>query len=167
MKKFLVLTMLLFSLVMASIAHAENKALLLVGEASMKVLFWSVYDSRLYTESGSYERTQRPIKLEIEYLRNIKAEDLVSRTALEWDHLGIPQASYQTWMNKLTRIFPDIKKQDVLAMYLDKQNRTTFTFNNKLLGHIDDEAFGENFLAIWLSPDTSQPEHRLALIEAK
>ena len=147
-----------------ALCFADNKSLVMVGEANLKVLFWSVYNSRLYTSNGVYDKKHKPIKLEIEYLRNIKAKDLVGRTASEWDYLGLDEKVYKKWIIQLTGIWPDIRKGDVLAIYLDENNKSRFYFNNSLLATIEDKTFGENFLAIWLSPDTSQPEHRLALI---
>ena len=41
--------------------------------------------------------------------------------------------------------------------------RFSFTFG-QTLGGIEDPDFGRHFLNIWLSPDTSRPELRLALI---
>ena len=61
-------------------------------------------------------------------------------------------------------MWPDVKKNDVLAIALDSQGRSTFFLNGQTLGTIEDPGFGRDFLAIWLSPETSRPELRLALI---
>ena len=72
----------LLALLLAGNAQAEQ--LQLVGKARLEVLFWSIYDSRLYTADGSYTDGQRPLRLELEYLRDIEAADLVEQTRNEW-----------------------------------------------------------------------------------
>src|SRR6056297_4075019 len=70
-----------------------------VGEARLQVMFWSVYDSRLYAEDGVYRQGKRPLKLEIQYLRDISAEDLVKRTGKEWEEMGATQERKDEWMD--------------------------------------------------------------------
>lgn len=146
---------------------AESTPLKKVGEARMKVLFWHVYDSSLYTSSGKYHPDTLPVRLEIRYQRNIRSTDLVERTAFEWQQMGISQTRSTQWLQQLGEIWPDVAPNDTLAIEVDKHSKSTFFFNGKLLITLDDPDFGKNFLAIWLSPSTSQPEHRLALIGEK
>ena len=47
---------------------------------------------------------------------------------------------------------------------LDDSGAARFFHNGDPLGDIPDEEFGAQFLAIWLSPDTSRPELRAQLI---
>ncbi len=51
-----------------------------VGEAKLKVLFWDVYNSSLYSKTGEYQVEQFPQALNINYLRGIDAEDLIEKT---------------------------------------------------------------------------------------
>lgn len=135
-----------------------------VGEARLKVMFWSVYDSRLYAEDGVYQQGKRPLKLEIQYLRDIRAADLVKRTGEEWEDLGVTHERQDEWMDKLLALWPDVNKNDILTLELDADNHATFYRNDERLGTIEDGDFGRNFIDIWLSPDTSRPDMRLALI---
>lgn len=136
----------------------------LVGEARLKVLFWSVYDSRLYTADGTYMPEQRPVKLELEYLRDVKAADLVSKTQEEWQQQGLENPRQGQWLESLAAIWPDINKEDQLSLQIDANNHSRFYYNGELIGVIEDPEFGSSFLNIWLSPNTSRPELRLALI---
>ena len=81
-----------------------------VGEAKLKVLFWDVYNSSLYSKTGEYQAEQFPQALKINYLRDIDAEDLIERTKDEWEKLEIKQVTFSQWIPLLTNIFPDIKK---------------------------------------------------------
>lgn len=157
----------LASIVLAALLAAAAQAsgsLQMVGEARLSVMFWSVYDSRLYSEDGGYRPNQRPLRLEIEYLRDISSTALVDRTGEEWDHLNLSHERKPAWLQELRGLWPDVSKNDVLTLDVDERNRSTFLLNGEPLGVIEDEAFGEHFLAIWLSPDTSRPALRKALI---
>ena len=77
-------SLLILLLCSNNFAIAQDKELQLVGQAHLKVLFWSVYNSSLFSPDGDYQVGERPLRLEIEYLMNIAAEDLVKSTADEW-----------------------------------------------------------------------------------
>jgi hypothetical protein len=159
-KKLVTLLLLVSSLT----ARGETDALQLVGEARLQVLFWSIYDSRLYTADGDYQPGERPVRLEIQYLRDIDAADLVARTAQEWEQLGIRHERQAQWLETMAALWPDIRDSDTLTLELDESNRSVFYHNGRPLGTVEDPDFGQHFLDIWLSPDTSRPELRLALI---
>jgi len=146
---------------------ANDNVLLEVGNAKLKVLFWDVYDSTLYSENGRYREGQVPLQLDIQYLLDIKSQALVERTAQEWDALGLEHENIDKWLASLSVLWPDVSKNDVLTIALDTQNRSTFYRNGDLLGTIEDAAFGTSFIDIWLSPDTTRPALRASLIGAK
>ncbi|MDB4543017.1 chalcone isomerase family protein [bacterium] len=148
---------------MSSLTSADT-ALKKVGEAQLKVLFWKVYNSRLFSADGSYLDGQRPIKLEIEYLRDIEADQLVQRTAAEWQSQGVAHPHQDKWLQSLSALWPDVSKNDVIALQLDRDDRSSFFINGTFLGYVEDPAFGQSFIDIWLSPKTSRPELRRMLI---
>ncbi|GAA5215522.1 chalcone isomerase family protein [Corallincola platygyrae] len=136
----------------------------MVGEAKLKVMFWNVYRSRLYTPDGSYQQGQRPIKLEIEYLMDIDAEDLIEKTEDEWRHLKVRNGKQPYWVATLQAMWPNIKEGDRLAIIVDEAGKSLFTHNEVPIGEITDPDFGTSFTDIWLSPNTSRPELRMALL---
>lgn len=158
--KRLIAALALFVATAAPVMAAE---LQLVGQARLKFLFWSVYDSRLLSEDGQYREGQRPLRLEIEYLLDIQADQLVERTASEWRAQGLRHVHQRQWLQTLSAIWPDIRERDVIALQLDAQGRSTFYHNGQQLGVLEDPDFGQQFLDIWLSPNTTRPELRLAL----
>jgi hypothetical protein len=147
----------------ATVAN-ESRDLQKVGEARLKVMLWSIYDSRLYAPQGRYEPGVRPLRLEIEYLRDIRAQDLVTRTAKEWDDMGRQHPERDAWLERLADMWPDVKANDVLTLELAPSGDATFFHNGSQLGTLDDADFGQHFVDIWLSPDTTRPKMRLALI---
>mgnify|MGYP001827384973 CR=1 FL=1 len=65
---------LLILVMLHPVSRGDEGALQIVGEARLDVLFWSVYNSRLYSPGGVYEQGQTPVRFEIEYLRDIAQE---------------------------------------------------------------------------------------------
>ncbi|TAA46955.1 chalcone isomerase family protein [Corallincola spongiicola] len=163
--RILALAMVAVALMFALQANAQMMNV--VGEAKLKVMFWDVYYSRLYSPSGRYVDGQRPIKLEIEYLMDIDAEDLISRTKEEWKHLGVNHPNQVLWLQTLEMMWPDITENDRLAIVIDDAGHSLFLLNNTPIGRVEDPDFGQHFVDIWLSPNTSRPQLRLALLGAE
>ena len=157
-------SLLLLLLSSTNLAIAQSKELQLVGQAHLKVLFWSVYHSRLYSPDGDYQLGERPLRLDIEYLMNIAAEDLVQRTADEWRAQQRTHQRQNQWLQSLAQIWPDVSSNDVISLELGTDNRSVFFRNGEPLGTIDDPLFGQYFLDIWLSPDTTRPKLRRQLL---
>lgn len=156
--------LLLLAVLSSSIVVAQEELWQLVGQARLKVLFWPVYDSRLYSLDGAYHDGQRPLRLEIRYLRDIAAAELVENTQNEWQRLPPVPAQSEQWLQQLAQMWPDVSAGDVLDLQVGAHGRSAFRVNGQLLGVVDDPDFGQYFLSIWLSPQTSRPDLRLALI---
>ncbi|MBN7796382.1 chalcone isomerase family protein [Parahaliea mediterranea] len=157
--------LLLLLLLAAGVARgATNDNLALVGEAQLDVFVWSVYRSRLFAPEGEYAPQSRPLRLEITYLHDISAEQLVRRTEKEWRHLGLKHPQQDHWLESLRSLWPDVSQDDTLVLELNKGEQSHFYFNGHPIGRIDHPDFGAQFLAIWLSPQTSQPALRRKLL---
>jgi hypothetical protein len=139
-----------------------------VGRAQFSILFWDIYNSALYTKSGSYlhEASTQSLIFEIEYLKDITKNDLLERTVEQWKHLNIPESEYSKFIPTLKVIWPDISSGDKLAM-LVQNKQSVFFFNNLRVGHIEQKEFSKLFLDIWLSPRTSQEKLREQLLGGK
>ena len=158
-----------------------------VGHARFSLLFWDIYDSRLLTKSGLYPEDKTKGKgspsiiFEITYLRDITKDDLITNTIEQWQHLDISPKAYQHYIPELNRVWPDITEGDTLSLFI-KNSESYFYHNQKFIGVIaakssrtlsqsdslstaDNTAnFGNLFLDIWLSPQTSQPKLRKKLL---
>ena len=145
--------------------HAPWKSMKLVGEGKLSFLFWDIYYARLYSANGEYQEQDYPLALELTYLRNFTKQQLVEETAKQWQKLGFEdQNKTQLWLSRLSELWPDVKEDQSITLYIDDQNRSFFYFNTELLGQINDAEFSQAFLAIWLSEETSAPEVRKKLI---
>lgn len=134
-----------------------------VGQSRFEYYFWDVYDAKLATPSGKYQFGQHPVKLSLTYLRDFAAKDIVKATDEQWQHLGKTNLIGK-YDQELLALWPDIKEGETLSFITDEQGDGTFYHNDSKLGGIDDSAFDDNFLAIWLSPQTSEPTMRKQLI---
>ncbi|MDN7124201.1 chalcone isomerase family protein [Pseudidiomarina sp. 1APP75-32.1] len=137
-----------------------------VGSTRLSVWFWDVYDAELLTDSGNYKDYDRRA-LRLSYLREIEAADLVDTTKEEWQRLGIEiTPTHQQWLAKLNRIWPDVQAGDCLMLVENAQGQSQFFNTDKELGTIESSEFTDDFLAIWLSPDSRFKEERNELIGA-
>ncbi|MCI2285841.1 chalcone isomerase family protein [Colwellia sp. MSW7] len=136
-----------------------------VGKAKFSVLFWDIYNSTLYTKTGNYLYNNSPESLlfEIEYLKDITAEDLLERTIQQWEHLKVPELVYSKFLPALKTIWPDISSGDKLTLLVQNQ-QSVFYFNQMKVGQIEEVNFSKLFLDIWLSPNTSQTKLRKELL---
>jgi hypothetical protein len=136
------------------------------------MLFFNIYHSQLLSPNGSYrlepDISPHPLALSITYQRDISQQQLVDATLEQWQKLGYQPSVTQRWVNQLEHIFPDIQSGNNLT-YVTDGVKGQFYFspverNHQLIGVIEDEAFNDAFLAIWLSPQTEYPRLRERLI---
>lgn len=136
-----------------------------IGETTFTVLFWDVYTSKLLTTSGKYPIIKKNDSLlfNINYLKKINSDDLIEKTIEQWQHLGFTKERYQNYLPILKQMWPNINEGDRLSLLI-YQGRSIFYFNEQYLGVINEFEFGDMFLAIWLSDETSQPSLRNELL---
>ena len=105
----------------------------LVGEARLRVLFWSIYDSSLYTITGRYFGVEPKLTLRINYLRKIKSRQLLDRTSEEWEKNSIIEQDIETWLEKLASILPDVKKGETLTLQVEDNLSSSFYLKDELI----------------------------------
>lgn len=155
-----------------------------VGQARLKVLFWSIYEATLYSGhsisgdnisdhsiSASSDKNSDtrfswpdtvPFALALEYQRDFSAADLVKETGRQWQAMGMTVP--ENWLEQLQEILPDVKKGDSITLHVDDAGNSTFYINAREAGMIRDPEFSRQFSAIWLSDQTTQPAMRRQLI---
>ncbi len=137
----------------------QESSLLEVGSATLTKLFWTIYDSRLFTTSGEYRGIESDLVLEIVYQRKISKQQLINSTRDEWQALSLyTESSSEQWLNELEQFWPDVDKSDTIELKVSEQLNSHFYFNGNAIGTINDAEFTRRFLAIWLSPDSRYPK---------
>lgn len=139
------------------------------GQQRFRVWGFDVYDARLWTAPGfaadRYEAST--LALELGYLRDFKGEAIAERSLKEMRRVGsVNDTQAQRWLAEMQRVFPDVKRGERLLGVHRPGEGAFFWFNGRLVGEIRDAEFSRLFFGIWLSPRTSEPALRQALLGA-
>lgn len=134
-----------------------------------------------------------PLALQIDYTRAVAGSDIAEHSLTEMQRQQVlPDADAAAWLAQLRDLFPDVKPGDRLTAIqrpaAGVPNRVASRvangtesgeadpsaaggslrvfFNGMLRGRVDDPRLARLFIGIWLSPQTSQPALRAALLGA-
>lgn len=138
-----------------------------LGQTRLRVFGFKIYDAQLWVAPGfSTQRfDQHAAALELTYLRAFKAADIAARSITEMRRSAdISAAQAAQWQQEMQRVFPDIQPGDRLLGVHQPGVGASFWFNGRPAGEIADPAFARLFFGIWLSPQTSEPAMRTALL---
>ena len=139
----------------------------LLGKGRLTVWGFQVYDARLWAVPGfkADNLASQSFALELAYLRDFTSKDIAERSITEMRlSAAISEDQANTWINELLRILPDIKKGDRVMGIHRPGTGAQLLVNGKALGEIRDVEFARLFFGIWLSPKTSEPKVRAALL---
>lgn len=141
----------------------------IVGQGRFDYLFWHIYNAQLQTVDGKFLDYQQsaPLVLSLTYQRDITKADFIDATLEQWQHQhGEIQARHRQWALLLNDIWQDVKTADTLSCQRLANAEVQFFLNSAYIGTIQDEAFADEFLDIWLSEKTSAPKLRKQLLQA-
>lgn len=139
----------------------------LLGQGQMRFLGLRIYDARLWVgpqfkaaDFGDY-----PLALELSYHRAFKGAAIAQRSIDEIERQGeLTPAQAQRWLKVLTALLPDVQSGDRLTGLYQPGQGMRFWRGEQPLGATDDAELARRFFAIWLSPRTSEPGLRSALL---
>lgn len=138
-----------------------------IGQTLFRWWGLEVYRATLYADATFDPRRfeRHRLALELEYRRAFDGADIAQRSIDEMQGIApMPPALAADWLDRMTRTFPDVQPGDRLLGVHEPGTGARFYLNGRLLGAVDDAGFSARFFAIWLSPQTSQPRMREALI---
>ena len=139
----------------------------LIGQTRLSVWGFKIYDARLWSPPGLKARNfaSQPMALELAYLRDFTAADIVERSLKEMRRsANLSAAQAQQWTAEMLRVFPDVKAGDRVLFLHRPGISANFWLNGRPVGEIADPEFARLFFGIWLSPQTSEPAMRLSLL---
>lgn len=130
-----------------------------------KFTYWgfSVYDME-YSADSAFPK--EPFLLELKYKRSLSGLKIAERSQEEMLKIGGPESKVNEWTVTMKSIFPDVKAGDSIRGFVDKDKKSYFCKDGKLLGTIADPEFADYFFGIWLSEKTTRPDLRKKLLEA-
>jgi hypothetical protein len=146
---------------------AELPGARLLGEGKLKYYGLHVYDIRLWGEADALGREphRQLLALELQYARALEGKAIAERSLKEMQGLDpIDTAQAQRWLQQMREIFPDVKKGDRITGVQRPGEAALFFVNGQPRGEVRDAEFVRLFFGIWLSPRTSQPKLREALL---
>ena len=168
-KQWFNLILLLLAISLASVAHAKaeslNDGLQQVGKGHLTWWGISVYHATLYSMDGRYQPDQQHA-LQINYRISVSAEKLAERSLDEIEQIFGPLTKRQQMIKALQKVFCDVDKGDTIIGYNHPGQGAAFYCNGQRVGYLDDPELAEAFFAIWLHPETSEPELRRELLGA-
>ena len=126
-----------------------------------------VYDARLWVDDrfDPARFAALPLAIELDYARTLYGKLIAERSLTEMKKVGdVPDAKAEAWLADLTRLFPDVNKGDRITGIQQPGEAARFFVNGRARGDVRDPAFVPLFFGIWLSPRSSEPKLRQALI---
>ncbi len=139
----------------------------LAGQSTMTYWGFDVYQATLWVAPGFTESAfeQSGFVLDLAYLRDLKGADIARRSIEEMRRQAPMTAAQEAaWEGQMRALFPDVKKGDRITGVHQSGTGAVFWSNGRLLGEVRDPLFAKLFFGIWLSPQTSQPQLRRALL---
>lgn len=139
----------------------------LAGQGQLRVFGLRIYDARLWVgprfDADAFDA--QSLALELTYHRAFTGRDIARRSVDEIRRQrALEEGQAGRWQAELARLIPDVQPGDRLTgLYLPGQGMRLWR-GSEPLGAIDDAELARLFFGIWLSPRTSEPGLRKALL---
>jgi hypothetical protein len=141
----------------------------LQGQGRLRYFGLHVYDAALWSplRLAADSALETPLALELRYARALRGRSIAERSIDEMTRVGeFGAADGQRWLDAMKQVFPDVKPGDRITGIHRPGVGADFYFNGRPCGEVRDAQFAQLFFAMWLSPRTSQPALRSALLGA-
>lgn len=139
----------------------------LVGSGQLRFFGLLVYEARLWAPAGfDGERyAEQAFALELAYARKLEGRAIAERSVAEMRRVGsFTDAQARDWLARMTQAFPDVAADDRLVGLNQADGQVRFLHNGQPTADWQDPLFARLFFGIWLSPQTSAPALRNALL---
>ncbi|GAA5316317.1 MAG: hypothetical protein AseanaTS_15210 [Candidatus Pelagadaptatus aseana] len=157
-------SLILVSFLTISTAYATSWQT--IGQSTLTFWRWDIYTATLYNDQGQYQGIESPLKLSLNYHRNIPAKRIYKETRKQFKRLGYQSSEHDLWLDAFYRALPDIESGATLSFELKSDNSAVLHHNNTPVNHFAASALNRHFLEIWLSEATQEPDMRKQLIKA-
>jgi hypothetical protein len=155
----------------ASTPPAEVSAALpgavLQGQGRLRYFGLHIYDAALWSSPpvSASEMPSAPLALELRYARKLSGTSIAERSLQEMKRVGdVSAGDGQRWLDAMKGVFPDVEAGDRITGIYRPGVGAAFFVNGRASGEVRDAQFALLFFGVWLSPRTSQPALRLALL---
>ena len=144
----------------------------LAGEGDYTWFGMRIYRAQLWVGAYGYQGTASataPFVLELRYARSLDGKKIAEASHEQMQKLGVGTEQQRlAWLATMQRIFPDVKEdQRIAGAYrAGIAPGVRFYLDGKVLADVSDGDFARAFFAIWLSPDSTAPKLRAALLQS-
>ena len=137
------------------------------GSGSLTWLVFTAYDATLWTDASQWSMSE-PFALTLQYRMSFTTDELVERTIEEMVKVTpAAKAAQPAYAAALRRAFPSVKDGDRITALHTPGRPVRFFHNGAQTAEVGDQTFAEPFFGIWLSPRTSEPRLRAALLRVR
>lgn len=146
---------------------AELPGATLQGEGRLRLFGLPVYDALLWVARplDAAQVESAPLALELRYARALRGALIAERSITEMRRVGeFDEPSAQRWLAAMSTTFPDVKAGDRITGVQRPDVGARFHVNGRFAGEVREALFARLFFGIWLSPRTSEPALRSALL---
>ena len=143
----------------SSISASPTNGFQKLGEGEMHYMFWTIYSAELFSSATTGEQA-----LKIEYQKSIDRQALIDATEDQWNQLGYTKQNINAWLEPLNTLWPNVEPGNTLTIIVSEDQTSRFYFDDQPIGVVNDKEFGQAFLSIWLSENTSEPKLRKQLL---
>ena len=165
MKKLFALIILVSSISLTSQAQQEVfQSPKLIGEGTLKVLMWEVYDLRLFTDGTPFSWKNK-FMLEFDYSRELKKENVIDASLEEFKlQPNVSDKDIKAWELYLEQVIQPVQKGTKASVMWVPEGQIIFDYEGSPPSIIKNEDFARAFLNIWLGEKTSRPKLRSQLL---
>ena len=165
MKKLFSLIILVSSISWTSQAQQEDfQSPKLIGEGTLKVLMWEVYDLRLYTDGSPFSWNNK-FMLEFDYSRELKKKSVIDASLKEFKlQPNVTNKDIKAWEVYLEQVIQPVQKSTKASIMWFPEGQIIFNYEGSPPSNIENEDFARAFLNIWLGEKTSRPKLRSQLL---
>ena len=136
----------------------------LIGEGTLKVFVWELYDLKLFSEMNSFS-WQNKFILEFDYKRELKKNKVIEASLKEMRRQkGVAEKQINAWETHLEQGINTAREGTKAAVEWTPDGQITFHYEDKTPVIINDKLFAKSFINIWLGQETSEPELRYKLL---
>ena len=124
-----------------------------------------IYDARLWVGDAGYVK-DAPFALELRYARALSGIRIAEASADQIAKTGGGSSAQRaTWLNQMRAVFPNVKEGSRVTGVFLPGGAVRFHLDGAVLGTISEPGFAQAFAGIWLSPRTTAPRLREALLK--
>ena len=165
MKKLFALIILVSSISWTSQAQQEGfQSPKLIGEGTLKVLMWEVYDLRLLTDGTPFSWKNK-FMLEFDYSRELKKESVIDASLKEFKlQPNVSDNDIKAWKVYLEQVIQSVQKGTKASVMWVPEGQIVFDYEGSKPITIENDKFARSFLNIWLGEKTSRPKLRNQLL---